>query len=195
MKTAFDHIDSRGKMHSSDWDRQQAESKYARERDQQGKDLTAAAKYGAIQSARAAEAAEEQNALLAEQNKLLMMSPEERAAYKESLEKAKRQEQRRKAEEAAYWSSPAGVNARKLAEEQAKRAEEQARQESLRQLGKFLRIHLLCFIAIVCGFFILNELNEKQMDFVSVLTAGVFFGFFSGGFLAFIIFNFLRRNE
>lgn len=195
MKTAFDHIDSRGKMHSSDWDRQQAESKYARDRDQQGKDLSAFAKYSAIQSARAAEAAEEQNALLAEQNKLLMMSPEERAAYKERLETLKRQEQRRKAELAAYWSSPAGVKARKLEEEQAKRAEEQARQESLRQLGKFLRIHLLCFIAIICGFFVLNMLNKTPMSFVEVLGIGAFFGVFSGGFVAFIIFRFLRRNE
>jgi hypothetical protein len=86
------------------------------------------------------EATRKQNQLLEEQNRLLMMTPEERSAYKERLEQNERQklvallnarlqEQRRKAEEAAYWNSPAGVEAWKLAEEKKevarKRAEEQ----------------------------------------------------------------------
>jgi hypothetical protein len=115
----WDYKDNRGKMHSSQFDSDLADREYANEEKDHRQNLETAAKYGAIQSARAAEAAEKQNALLAEQNELLMMTPEERAAYKERLEEAKRQEQRRKARKAQEQAELQAREAQKLAEKQA----------------------------------------------------------------------------
>lgn len=105
-----------------------------------------------------------QNQLLEEQNRLLMMTPEERSAYKNKMEEDERrkqealvnarqederrkqealvnarlEEQRRKEEEAAYWSSPAGVEARKLTEEEASRARRALEKAELEKEKNFL---------------------------------------------------------
>ena len=90
-----------------------------------------------------------QNQLLEEQNRLLMMTPEERSAYKNKMEEDERrkqealvnarlEEQRRKDEETAYWSSPAGVEARKLTEEEASRARRALEKAELEKEKNFL---------------------------------------------------------
>ena len=110
--------------------------------------------------------------------------------------------QRRKAEEEAYWSSPAGVEARKLvaeraeeagkrAEELAKGAEEQANQESLAQQRKFLRLWLWCGIPMfaVCLFV---TLSDPKIDLFGGLFASVITSTITGGIFAYFIFH---RNK
>jgi hypothetical protein len=143
--------DDRGRYHEYYLDCSAANRRY-REEKEQGAAIASAAKFTAIQSARAAEAAEEQtkstrkqNLLLEEQNRLLMMTPEERYAYKKKLEEDERreqeaaanarlEEQRRKDEEADYWSSPAGVEARKQARQESLAQEQTEVQEELHKL-------------------------------------------------------------